>query len=112
MGSLLVEDELRKMVDEADRYDLAIRDIMRARAAMIDSLKDGVKGAERTVDLRTIVADPPNIVLLPRRGHRNSEIAHPEIDSDSGRGQVRLLLDKRVGDAVTFAFTAGAVRSA
>jgi hypothetical protein len=27
-------------------------------------------------------------------------------------GQVRLLLDKRVGDAVTFAFTAGAVRSA
>jgi hypothetical protein len=27
-------------------------------------------------------------------------------------GQVRLLLDKRVGDAVMFAFTAGAVRSA
>jgi hypothetical protein len=27
-------------------------------------------------------------------------------------GQVRFLLDKRVGDAVTVAFTAGAVRSA
>jgi hypothetical protein len=27
-------------------------------------------------------------------------------------GQVRFLLDKRVGDAVTFAFTTGAVRTA
>jgi len=31
---------------------------------------------------------------------------------DEPAGQVRLLLDKRVGDAVTFAFTTGAVRSA
>jgi hypothetical protein len=41
------------MADEADCYDLAIGDIMRARAAMIDSLKEEVKSAERTVDLRT-----------------------------------------------------------
>jgi hypothetical protein len=37
-------------------------------------------------------------------------------DNDTGPldrpGQVRVLLDKRVGDAVTFAFTTGAVRSA
>jgi hypothetical protein len=33
-------------------------------------------------------------------------------DRSKGGGQVRLLLDERVGDAVTFALPTGAVRSA
>ena len=37
---------------------------------------------------------------------------HAHIVAATVHGQVRVLLDKRVGDAVTFAFTTGAVRSA
>ena len=56
------------------------------------------------------------IVPLPRL--RQPPVLHcgglssPRTAAHSIGGQVRLVLDKRVGDAVTFALTIGAVRSA
>jgi hypothetical protein len=47
-------------------------------------------------------------------GHESGLTAtsFPLHDKPAAYGQVRLVLDKRVGDAVTFALTIGAVRSA
>ena len=51
-------------------------------------------------------------VLGVHRGSYNFRQTTPNVHRFIYIGQVRVLLDKRVGDVATFAFTTGAVRSA